>query len=376
MSAEALAIVQRSFVMEVRAESWRDGELLADDIPVADGGEDLDRSLNVPERVTLTVPREVRGVDWDPGADPDHPLASFGQQLHISYGVDIGGGFEWLQRGWFLITDSAADGDTVTVTAQGLLTLVDEARFVSPFQPASGDTLVSTVRALVEPALTVQFGDALVDRAVPLAMQWDEDRLGALNEVVDAWPADTRVTEDGILLVDELDDTGSPVLELTDGVGGTVVRWQGATTRDGAFNVVVAQGENTDGNQLRGTAYDLTSPYRIDGPFSPLPVPYFYSSPLLTTVAQCRKAAQTTLARLRRTASRRLNVTMVPHPGLQLGDVVSVTGAGLTAALCMIEALSLPYMPGTMTLTLRVLGGSSHSSGYGTGTYGGGTYGG
>jgi hypothetical protein len=357
MSAEALAIVQRSFVMEIRAESWRDGELLADDIPVADGSEERDRSLNVPERITLTIPRRDRGFDWDPRADVDHPLASFGQQLHISYGIDLGGHFEWIDRGWFLITDSSADGDTVSATCQGLLTLPDEARFVAPFQPASGDTLASTVRALVEPALTVVFDGALVDRAVPLGMQWDEDRLGALNEVLDAWPADARVTEDGLLLVEELDDTGEPVLDLTDGTGGTVVRWQGSTTRDGAFNVVVAQGEDANGNQLRGTAYDGISPYRIGGPFSPLPVPYFYASPLMTTVAQCRKAAVTTLARLRRTASRKLEVTMVPHPGLIPGDIVSVTGAGLTAAPCMIEALSLPYTPSEMRLTVRVLDG-------------------
>lgn len=46
---------------------------------------------------------------------------------------------------------------------------------------------------------------------------------------------------------------------------------------------------------------------------------------------------------------------MVPHPGLITGDVVSVTGAGLTNAPCMIESLSLPYSPGEMSLTVRVL---------------------
>ncbi|MFD4258245.1 DUF5047 domain-containing protein [Streptomyces sp. NPDC058534] len=354
LSAEALAITQRSYVMEIRVSSWRGGELLADDVPISDGSETRDRSLTVPERVTLTVPRRDRGIDWDPDSNPDHPLAAFGQQLHIAYGVDIGAGMEWIDRGWFLITDSRAEGDQVTVTAQGLLALIEEAKFVAPYQPAAGDTLVSTVRGLVEPALTVVFDSTLVDRDVPLAMQWDQDRRAALTEVLLAWPADARMHEDGYLLIEPVVDLGTPVLALTDGQGGTVMRWQGSSSRDGAFNVVVAQGEDTEGTQLRGTVYDQTSPYQVGGAFSPLPVPYFYSSPLLKTIEQCRKAAQTTLIRLRRNADRRLEVTMVPHPGLQVGDTVALTNNSLTGAPGTVETLTLPFTPGQMTATVRV----------------------
>ena len=355
MSAEALAVVQGSHTMQIRAEAWLGGELLASDIPVSGGGEDRDRSLAVPESIRLTVPRRDRGTSWEP-VEPDHPLASYGQQLRIDYGVDVGGHTEWINRGWFLITDSDTTGDTVTVQTEGLLTLVDEAKFSAPFQPSSTDTLASVARALVEPALTVVV-DSLVDRAVPQGMQWDADRLGALREVVNAWPADMRVTEDAYLLIEPLEDSGTPVLTLTDGEGGTVIRWQGGASRDGAFNAVVAQGEDSNGAQIQGVAYDRdgSSPFRVGGPFSPLVVPHSFNSPLLTTVAQCRAAAETTLRRLRRSASRKLGVTMVPHPGLMPGDVISVTGAGLTAASAVIETMSLPYSPGEMSLTVRIL---------------------
>lgn len=356
MSDEALAVVQRSHTVVIRAESWRNGDLLADDIPIHAGTEERDRSLTVPERITLTVPRRDRGYDWDPGADVDHPLAAYGQQLRISYGVRVGTSTEWISRGWFLITSTDPDEESVSVECEGLLSLIEEAQFVAPFQPSG--TLVSTVRALVEPALTVTIDGTLTDRSVPLGMQWDSDRLAALNEVLDAWPATAHVTEDGFLLVEPLVDSGTPVLSLTDGAGGTVVRWLGTSSRAGAFNVVVARGEDQDGNQIQGVAYDLddNSPYRFGGPFSALPVPYLFESPLLTTVAQCRQAAQTTLVRLRRSASRMLTVTMVPHPGLLPGDVVSLTGAGLTAQPCMIEKLSLPYW-GQMQLTVRTING-------------------
>lgn len=356
MSDEALAIVLGDQTIRIRAESWLGGRLLADAIPIVDCTESRDRSLAVPERVVLRVPRRDRGVDWDPGADPAHPLAAYGQQLRIDYGVEVGRHTEWINRGWFLIERSETDGDDVQVDCLGLLSLIDEARFVAPFQPASGDTLASTTRALVEPALTAVIDSSLADRAVPLGMQWDEDRLAALSEVLAAWPADAHVTEDGVLLVEPLDDTGTPVLDLTDGVGGTVIRWQGSTSREGAYNAVVASGEDANGNQVQGVVYDdQGGPFRYGGPFNPLPVPYRMHSPLLRTITECRKAAMTTLLRLRRTAARKLTVTMLPHPGLVLGDVVSVTGAGLVGQACVIDALTLPYSTEAMTLTVRVI---------------------
>jgi hypothetical protein len=359
MSATALAVAQRSFTMHIRAESWLGDTLLADDIPVSDGSESRDRSLTIPEQITLTVPRRDRGFNWDPGVDPVHPLAAFGQQLRIDYGIDVGGGsIEWINRGWFLITDSSTDGDTVSVTCAGLLTLIDEAKLVAPYQPSTTDTLASTIRGLIEPALTVIFDGSLIDRAVPIGMQWDTDRLGAVTEVLDAWPADAVVTEDGYVLVQPVSDSGSPVLSLTDDPeNGTVVQWQASTSRDGAFNCVIAQGEDSSGNQIQGVVYDQNSasPFYFGGAFNVLPVPYSFQSSLLTTVDQCRSSAAGTLLRLRRTSARRLVVTTVPHPGLVEGDIVSVTGAGLTNAPCVIETLALPYSPGEMSLTARVL---------------------
>ncbi|MET9086171.1 DUF5047 domain-containing protein [Streptomyces sp. NPDC004237] len=358
MSATALAVVQGSYTMDVRAESWLGDQLLADGIPVSDGSESRDRSLAVPEQISLTVPRRAGGYDWDPGTDPAHPLAAYGQMLRIDYGVDVGGQVEWINRGWFLITSSDTDGDTVTVNCAGLLTLIDEAKLAAPFQPGSTDTLVSVARGLVEPALTVSIDGTLVDRAVPLGMQWDSDRLGAMVEVLDAWGAAERVTEDGFLMIEPVSDDGDPVLSISDDPAtGTVVRWQGSTTRDGAYNCVIAQGEDASGNQIQGVAYDSdgTSPYQYGGPYNPLPVPYIYQSSLLTTVAQCRTTAAAQLKLLRRQAFRKLGITMVPHPGLITGDILSVTGAGLTNARCAIESLTLPYSPGEQGLTVRVL---------------------
>lgn len=356
LSATAQDIVTRSHKRYLAVEAWRGGQLLAADVPVLAASEETDRTLRVPERVTFTVPRRDRGVSWSPVAD-DHALAANGQTLRVKLGVGLAfGEVEWFQRGVFLVEDSEARGDTVSVTAVGLLTLIDEARLVSPFQPTG--TLTSTLRALIEPALTVAVDAALVDRAVPAGANYDEDRLGAVGELLDAWPAEAYVDSTGVLRVAPPAQSSTPVLSLTDGAGGTVITASGSSTREGAANMVVARGTATDGGQVQGIAVDTSGgPKAYSGLFNPLPVPHFFSSPLLTTVTQCNDAASTVLARLRRAAGREFRVTMVPHPGLQVGDVVSVTTGDYTGLTCSVEALTLPYHPGggDMTLTVRAV---------------------
>lgn len=344
LTATATDVLTRSYRLFLRVEAWRNGVLLAESVPVDTAEEETDRSLRVPERVTFTVPRRDRGVSWSPDSD-SHPLAAKGQRLHVKLGVGTTGGqVEWFQRGVFLIVSSFADGDAVTVATGGMLTLIDEARLVSPFQPTG--TFASTLRGLVEPALTVLVDSALVDRAVPAGANYDEDRLGAVLELLDAWPADAYVDPAGFLRVQPVTQSTTPVFSLTDGAGGTVIEAPGASTREGAFTAVVARGTAADGGQVQGVASDL------DAVFNPLPVPFFFPSPLLTTVEEAALAAGTVLARKRREAGRDFTATIVPNPALQVGDVGTVNGE-----LCSIEALTLPYVAdgGAQRLTLRRL---------------------
>lgn len=354
LSDAALSVLTRSYRIHLAVESWLGDELLADAVPVDNAREETDRSLTVPERLTLTVPRLYRGESWSP-TDVTHPLAAQGQRLRVQLGIELAGGMvEWFQRGWFLVNETTTDGDSVTVEAVGLLALIEEARLVSPFQPSG--TLVETLRSLVEPALTVQIDPALTDRSVPSNINWDDDRLGAVLGLLDAWPADGYVHPDGYYAIGPATPSTTPVLDLTDGEGGTVIEASGSSTREGAASVVVARGTAPDGGQVQGLAYDYTSAHRITGAFNPLPVPYYYESPLLTTVDQCVAAAGTILARRARETALEFTVSMVPNPALQVGDVVTLTAAGYTDLACTVEALSLPYTAdGEQGLTVRSL---------------------
>lgn len=354
LSNEATSILTRSFKYRVRVESWLGAELLSDDVPVDSGFEETDRSSNVPEYITLTLPRIERGYNWSPTTD-DHPLAANGQRLRVQLGIDLANGeVEWFTRGWFVVKSTTTEDDTVTVVAVGLLWLVQEARLVSPYQPTG--TLFSTLRGLIEPALTVIKDAGLTDRSVPSDINYDEDRLAAITELLDAWSADAWVTEEGYLYVAPMGPSMTPVLSLTNEVGGTIITASGNSTRDDAYNVVVARGTASDGAQVQGVAYDYTGPKRSGGPFNPLPVPYYFPSPLLTTVAQCNAAAQTVMSRLRRSTSKEFTVEMIPNPALQAGDTVSVTTDDFSG-LCVVEALGLPYTAGggSQTLTVRSL---------------------
>jgi len=344
------------FSYHLSVESWLGGTLLASSVPVASAGEESDRTINVPERLTLTIPRVVDGVDWTPTAATS-ALAAKGQRLHVKLGVGLSlGRVEWLTRGRFLIYDTELDGDALQVQAVGLLELVNQARLISPFQPTG--TIVSTLRSLVEPALTVLVDSALVDRAVPGSVTYDEDRLRAAQEVMDAWPAAATVDPEGYLRVGPTAQSTTPVLTLTDtGSLRTVIEVAGRSTREGGANVIVARGTASDGSQVQGVSFITTGPDAYGGNYNPLPVPYFFQSPLLTSIPQCQAAADTIRDRRARQASTEYQVTTVPHPGVQLGDVVSLTSArlGLTAQLGTVERLVLPYTANAGTLPPMVL---------------------
>jgi hypothetical protein len=349
-------VLDHSHVRMVRAQSWLGDELLADDIPIESGSEEVDRSLRVPERVTFNVPRVADGFDWTPSG-AGSPLGADGQRISLQVGVGRRGSddVEWLQRGWYLLQDARPQDDQVAVTLVGLLTLVDEATLISPFQPNGG--IVATIRTLIEPALTVQFDSGLSDRSVPAATNFDLDRLGAVLSLLDAWPAAAAVTPDGFLSVVPDTVSTTPVRTLTDGVDGTLIRASGSATRDGAFQVVVTTGTASDGGTVQGISYVTTGPRAFGGDFNPLGVPYRFSSPLLTTVAQCNAAADTVRRRLQRSTAAAYDVSIVPDPRLQVGDVVQIESSQVGSQLCTIEHLSLPLVAdgGEQQLTVRAV---------------------
>jgi hypothetical protein len=368
-------LASQSIQLYCRIQSWLGDTLLADDVPISAGAEDLDATLRVPERVTISVPAVVDGVSWVP-ATPTDPLSWFGQRLVVQLGIGLDGGqIEWLNRGEFLINSADTDTGTVNVEALGLLQLVDEAVLMAEYQPSTGSQFGDILRDLLLPGIGVNDDAAPTDRAPGItAVSWSDNRLDCVIAALKAWPAQGVVDQDGqlvIMPVPAAPTSADVVLVLTDGVGGTIITPKTSGSRDGLFNYALAVGQFPDsdkavtgfapiaGAPIYGSAYvtDPESPLVVGGDFSPYYVPVRLDSPLLTTQAQTQAAAKTLLARTFANATSTVVAECVPNPTLQTGDVVSVTSKrlGLDGSVGTIQALTLPYLPGdSMSLTIVI----------------------
>lgn len=312
--------------------SWLDGALLADNVPVVSGLLSVDSGQQVAERLTLSVPERLDGTSWVPGDDPYHPLARYGQQLSVSVSVTSPvSGVQWqTPLGGYQVQSWSWDrrSGVVSVECVGLLQRLADARFTTPAVPRAGDTLVSLLVRLVGDGMPVVVDPALTDRAVPTSWQWGEDRLGAVWEIADAWPARLSVDPYGQLLISPpLPATAvgvTPVVTLTDGLGGTVIAAPTSQARDGVYNVVVARSSATDDPArppVQGIAQVTSGPLSAAGPYGQ--VVRFWSSPLATTRAQLEASAAALLATSLRPATTR-TVTCAPDPRLEVGDPVQL----------------------------------------------------
>lgn len=359
----------RTFRMVCRATITRGGQVLADDLPVHTGQEECDATLKVPERVTLHIPRVIDGIDWSADALTS-PLSPFGQRVHVKLGISVGAdGYEWINRGEFLLHDVDTTGPRIVVVAVGLLALLDEAKMVAPYKPTG--TIATALRKLVEPALTVRIDPGLTDRAVSTGLAVDQDRLQGVLDLLDAWPAEARVTPDGYLHVTPVDaastDPNEPSLYVQryhfdgyDTLKPNVTEVATSTSRDGVTNAMVVRGQTADGAPISGVAYDTSGgPASYGGPFNPLPVPEFFSHGTVRTVPIATAVARAMLKRKLAPFRRAWKVDMVPQPRYLLGDQVTyydqraITDDG--THLCRIERLVMPYTAssGRMQMTIR-----------------------
>lgn len=313
------AVLAAAASWECTATAWLGGVVLAENIPLT-GRATGDIGQKVSKRVRVTVPRfsveDGRTVDWLPRTD-DAPLAKNGQVLDITITAD---GVS-ARMGRYLITDWRAGDGTIEVDAAGMLRIPEDDRLPRPLAPRDGGTLRSEFARLLSPQLSVQFGSGLVDRECPRAMEWGEDRIGALYEIADAWPARLREDEWGqVVLLPPLPLVSNPVLSLTDGENGTVVSAPTSDTRTEGWNRVVAR-SSRDAVDAQGIA-EITTGYRsVNGPYGV--VSRSLNSPLFDSPEQCREAAAALLADSAR-RSRVREVTMAPDTRPDLDDPVEI----------------------------------------------------
>lgn len=339
--------------------AWRGGTLLAGQIPAVRGRYVSRLAGDLPQHtLTITVPRFVDGVDWLPRADSvDHPLAPEGQDLVVKVCVqsDVSRQIYETRIGRFQIqsTEPNSRGEVI-VTAAGVLQGIDDDRFAAPVAPKSSSTLISEFRRLMSSGVGVAVDPAINDRPCPESMEWSESRLEALAAIAAALPARLRVDANGqVQLLPPMSGNAPSVLTISEGERSplndypVVVEAMRKLTRDGIFNAVTVRGAVTDDPSIppvQATVEQTTGRYAVS---TYRRKQAFYSSPLLTSEAQCLAAAQTRLESFLRPA-RVMPVELAPDPRLDIDDVVTVradlnaAGEYLTEVIGPITGVDLP----------------------------------
>lgn len=370
VSARFKAAVTGSHIRMTRADLWYGGALVAADLPVVSGELDLDDDAGVRATVSGLVIGDPTG-DLVPAAPGDaSALDVYGSQLHIRSGVQYATGAEELvSLGWFTIQSTSIDeryardqfGRWVSGGAQHTLVLADrmaaiaDARFIAPEQPVAA-TCLAEIRRLCRGLVPLAVWPAVPDPSVPATVAYQESRLDAVTALAAAAGVRAYINGNGALAIRKITDASTAPVAVVVTTDRDIVETATAYTRDEVYNAVVARGEQTaDTAPLQAVAYDTdpASPTRWDGPFGRKPT--FYSSPLLTTMAQCQSAATSLMQGIVRGRDRLVTVKALPNPALEPGDVMTARTprANFTGVLTAVK-LPLAAEGGAAEYTLRV----------------------
>lgn len=319
-------------------QSWGPtGDLLAEDVPFISGVLSWDVSSKaVPEQCTLTVSRysvvDGKRFDWMPGADVQHPLATFGQTLTISVTItSTVTGEEWVTPLARVRVQSWSDSrDGIQVEAVGMLQVAADDSLQVPQSPDAEATLISEFARLLPGTLAVTVGDGVDDRPAEPGTQWSGPRLDALYDIADSLPARLRTDEDGnvVMLLPQLEEV--PVPEQTyrdgevsrDGAMPTLISAPRSDTRDGIVNSITVVSNYTDADDTNAsvTVEQTTGPFAVDTYGR---VSESWSSEQITSEKEALAAGRARLASGLRPA-RTVEVTTSPDPRVEPDDAVEI----------------------------------------------------
>jgi hypothetical protein len=304
----------------------------------ADRGQAARRTCSVELADTSLIPRT-----------PADKLSVYGAQLLISRGLVMGGRPVLAPIGRFRVDSVTGDPDVgpVTISGTSLEAFISDDVFTSPSTVHSAvQTAVGGITQLIQETLP----DAVViNRATDATvgtMTWDQqgDRWAAVQELATALGAEAYTDAVGQFIIAPLPTAtaDSVVWVVSAGEGGAYISASRGMSRTGVYNSVTAYGENTtdDAPPVQATVEDddPTSPTYVNGPFGR--VSTFYNSATLTSVEMCTSAAAQLLSTsLRPNASA--DITSLPNPLLEPGDVIRVVYADGSRELHQIQSFSI-----------------------------------
>lgn len=260
---------------------------------------------------------------------------------------------EEIPLGVFIITevDMADQGAEVRVSVQAedRALRISRNRWTAPYVISDGTNVVTAVTDLLQNRwddVTVVASASVetVGRAV-LGQETGNDPWADARKIADSAGLDLFFDGEGNVRLEPVPsiEDASPDATYREGADAVVLSVSRRLDAKTTYNGVIVTGEGTSSDTpARGEAWDddPASPTYRYGPFGE--VPFFYSSPLVTTDDQAASAAS---ARLRKVTGLTEGVewSMICDPSLEPGDVVDLTNvATRTAKVMVLDSISIP----------------------------------
>ncbi len=312
-------------------------------------------------------------LDLAPTEDLDLPavfalLKTPGIELAIARGVEIADGTQLVAALGRFVPDEpqlkrSGAGYSLSVTASDVSIRIQRARWVDPYTIASGTPLATALSELladryplVATAITSDVCPDTLGVQVVTEAGSDSDPWADACSLASAFGYVLCPDPAGVVTVRRIAPAtpGEAVFTFARGATAIITETTLSATLERTYNGVVATGEGTGVDvPVRGEAWDdnpASPTYRL-GPFGR--VPYFYSSPLLTTADQCETAAAKLLAGLLGRVEA-FSCQSAVHPGLQPLEVIAVEQSDGSSRAYVLDAIGIPLdLGGTMAITTR-----------------------
>lgn len=341
----------RSYTLAVRADLLFDRQRQSTVLKLISGSVTLDRTAEIRGRCDVTI-----GATGLIPTGPFDAITPFGAELQLWRGIAFADGPELVSLGIFGIQDVNVDstGGTIRIVGFDRAQAVKDAELESTYVVPAGSNYGSAIRALIDagvPGLEYRF--ASTDEVTPLlvfADDTDGGRWAKALEMATSIGCDLYFDGDGRCVLEPVPDPASdPVATFTDGEDGTLVSASKAWSRAQSYNAVIAYSSNPadSGPPARAIVRDLdpTSPTYWDGPFGRKPKRY--ASPLITTGTQAQSAAAALLRQVLGVAQG-VDVSTVPQPHLEPGDIVRVRNASVELdEVNVLDSVTIPLDLGT-----------------------------
>lgn len=324
------AAIVNSHRIAVAVDILLGGVTITEGLAVQSGRVELDRTAAILGRCDISLAEPTR-IPSSSGGE----LSPFGYEARVRRGIVYPDGSTELQSlGVFPIQRSATDGVSLLtqITAFDRAQRVKDARLEDDYQIAAGTNYATAIHDLIDagvPGLTYAFATTTFTTPL-LTFAAQSDRWDAARGMAKAIGCELYFDGDGVCKMRlEPSASAAPVWTVAEGAGGVLLGAALSLDRAGAYNRVVATGENaTLGTVPRGVATDddPASPTYYFGTFGKKP--RFYKSPFMATDAQCTTAADSILRANLGVASA-VSFSAVPNEALEAGDPVQIRRAAL-----------------------------------------------